>query len=120
MAKFPDSINHHGLRYARSFEKLPNGDILLCYTCVNYPELGTLRAKVDVTNGNERFIESVMANIYIQINQWMSEFVQHMITVMRAKGQREKINIDNLVLGHNQQPVQEMGFDTDSTSEYKG
>lgn len=72
--EWPETLNHHGIIYWREIEETSSKDIILKYTCKDFPFLGTLKLKVDTVTPNQRYKTAVLAQILHKINQFLTDY----------------------------------------------
>ena len=73
--EWPEVLNHHGLLYWRELEDTAAKDLILKYTCADFPSLGTLKLRVCDANPSKSYKTAVLANIMNSINQYLTDYV---------------------------------------------
>jgi hypothetical protein len=72
--EWPETLNHHGIIYWRSVEETVSKDVILKYTCREFPFLGALTLKVDTATPNVKYKTCILANILHHINQFLADY----------------------------------------------
>jgi hypothetical protein len=72
--EWPEHLNHHGLIYWRSIEETAAKDVVLSYTCKDFPFMGTLKLKVDDAHPNSRYKIATLGQILHKINQFLVDY----------------------------------------------